>query len=513
MPQGNVILRFNKVSFEYGKNPILSETDFSIREGSKITLMGQNGAGKSTIFQLIMGNLQSESGDVIVTKGLTMATARQVIPRDEMELTVKEFFEKAFMTPSTDSTSTSAVSSVPNGSLRAGSGRTSQVRKIYDIEPRIKKVLSVVHLVVPYEKILSKLSGGQQARLLLAQALIQDPDILLLDEPTNNLDKQGIAHLTQFLVDYPKTCIVISHDAGFLNSFTHGVLYLDVFTKKIEQYQGDYLAVVEEIKARLERERMKNVRLERDIQNRKEQASFFAQKGGHMRDVARKMNEKIEELEGDIVEVRREDKTIRSFAILCQEDISGRILELKSVSIIKDHKPTAKKVNVMLKKKERLLLVGPNGIGKTTLLETLASGHAKGEHVTPGIRIGYYRQDFSTLDFEETVYKTLSNAMRSGTEQELRSCAAGFLLDAEILKAKIGALSEGQKGLVAFAKLSLERPGLLILDEPTNHINFRHIPVIAHALNRYEGAMVLVSHVPDFVKQIKIDQVLDLEAL
>ena len=99
------------------------------------------------------------------------------------------------------------------------------------------------------------------------------------------------------------------------------------------------------------------------------------------------------------------------------------------------------------------------------------------------------------------------------TEQEMRSTAAGFLLDAEILKAKIGALSEGQKGLVAFAKLSLERPGLLILDEPTNHINFRHIPIIAKALDRYEGAMILVSHVPEFVKQIKIDQTLDLESL
>ena len=133
--------------------------------------------------------------------------------------------------------------------------------------------------------------------------------------------------------------------------------------------------------------------------------------------------------------------------------------------------------------------------------------------MTPGIHIGYYRQDFSTLDFEETVYRTLADAMKEGTDQELRSCAAGFMLDSEILKARIGSLSEGQKGLVAFAKLSLERPGLLILDEPTNHINFRHIPVIANALDRYDGAMILVSHVPDFVKQIKIDYVLDLGEL
>jgi ATP-binding cassette subfamily F protein 3 len=199
--------------------------------------------------------------------------------------------------------------------------------------------------------------------------------------------------------------------------------------------------------------------------------------------------------------------------IPCQSDLEGRILTLTSLSVVKDHKPAVKKVNVTLKKKEKLLLAGPNGIGKTTLLGALASGKAKGEEIQQGVRIGYYRQDFSMLDFEKTVYEELSDAARQGTEEEMRSTAAGFLLDAGILKTKIGLLSEGQKGLVAFAKLVLERPGLLLLDEPTNHINFRHIPVIAKALDRYEGAMILVSHVPDFVKQIKIDQTLDLEKL
>ncbi|OGZ54732.1 MAG: hypothetical protein A3B25_01590 [Candidatus Ryanbacteria bacterium RIFCSPLOWO2_01_FULL_48_26] len=484
MPNGEVVLRFNNVSFDFGHNkPILHEADFSVRKGSKITLMGQNGAGKTTIFQLIMGTLKPDTGTINIAPGATIATARQVIPRSEMGLTIREFFEGAFK------------------------------EKIYNIDPRIDKVLDIVNLSAPHDRILKTLSGGQLARLLLAQALIQNPDILLLDEPTNNLDKAGIAHLTQFLIDYAKTCIVISHDSNFLNSFTHGVLYLESFTHTVEQYAGDYFLVVEEITKRLERERMKNARLQKEIQERKDKANFFAQKGGHMRDVARKMNEKIEELEEDVVEVRREDKTIRDFRIPCQQDITGVLLELTSVAVIKNHKAVNKKIHIALKKKEHLLLTGPNGIGKTTLLERLATGHAKGEHITPGVRIGYYRQDFSTLNFDETVYDSLKNIVRGGTEEGLRSHAAGFLLDAEILKTKIGSLSEGQKGLVAFAQICLLQPGLLILDEPTNHINFRHIPVIAVALDAYEGAMILVSHVPEFVKKIKIDKTLDLETL
>ncbi len=487
------IVRFDRVSFEWGPNkPILNEVSFSIRRGAKFTLMGQNGAGKSTIFGLIAGAYIPESGIINVVNGVSIASGRQVMSRDDVNLTVREFFEKCL--------------------------KNVSAKKVYDIDPKIDEILEVVNLkghTKVHAKIVRTFSGGQQARLLLAGALIQDPDLLLLDEPTNNLDKAGIAHLTKFLIDYKKTVLVISHDAEFLNAFSQGVLYLDVYTKKIEQYVGNYFNVVKDITARVERENMKNAQLEKEIIAKKEQANVFAYKGGRLRLVAKRMREMAEALEEEIVEVRKEDKAIRPFIIPSQPDLIGEILNISSFTTIKAGKIVKHKAQISLNKNQHLLLKGPNGIGKTTLLERLASGKAEGEKIKEGIRIGYYRQDFSTLNFDDTVYQSLASAMLAGgerlDEERMRSIAAGFLITGEFIRTKIGDLSEGQKGLVAFARLVLEKPGLLILDEPTNHINFRHLPVIAEALDKYKGAMILVSHVPEFVKQIRIDEVLDLE--
>lgn len=482
MQRTEVVVRFEGVSFSFGiKKPILNEVDFVVRRGAKLTLMGQNGAGKSTMFGLMTGTLEPEEGKVELAHRLTVATARQVISPEDRECTVREFFEKAFP------------------------------KKIYDIDPKIDAVLEVVHLHAPHDRMVKSFSGGQQARLLLAQALIQDSELLLLDEPTNNLDKQGVAHLTEFLQQCKKTVIVISHDAEFLNSFTEGVLYLDVHTRKVEQYVGNYFDAVAEISVRIEKENRKNALLSKEIQANKDKANFFANKGGQMRMVAKRMREKAEGLEEEKVEVRKEDKAIRPFRIPFQDGVGGELLTITSFTSMRGGKTQKRKVHVVLRKNQHLQLRGPNGIGKSTLLESIAGGTEPGALVSPGVVVGYYRQDFSNLDFNKTVHEELAAIVARPVEEELRRVAASFLLMGEIFNSKIGTLSEGQKGLVAFARLVLLKPGLLILDEPTNHINFRHLPSIAHALSSFEGALIVVSHVPDFVEQVRIDEVLDLE--
>ena len=203
MSAGNVILRFENVSFSYTDDkPILDEANFSVREDAKITIMGQNGAGKSTLFKLILGasentkqsGLKPTNGKVFIRDKASIAIALQVMPKEYFDHTILEYFATAFD------------------------------EKKYNLQKLVDDVLEVVQLSIPMERKVKELSGGQQARLLLAYALIQKPDILLLDEPTNNLDASGIDHLTGFLMMYEKTVIVISHDANFLNAFTEGVL-------------------------------------------------------------------------------------------------------------------------------------------------------------------------------------------------------------------------------------------------------------------------------------------------
>ncbi len=482
IPQGGeAVLRFEDLTFKYGENRIiLKEANFVVRKGIKLTLMGQNGAGKSTLFSLITGEQKPEEGRVIIGQNLKVSIAKQFIPHTKWEITVRDFLQEAFD------------------------------EKVYDIDKKAKDIFKVINLNIDLDKKIRELSGGQKGRLLIAQALVQKPDILLLDEPTNNLDKEGVKLLMEFLKDYEGTVIVISHDSAFLNSFTHGVLYMNTQNYQTEQYTGNYYKVVEDIKRRVEKEQRSNAQLEKEIIGNKEKVNFFAHKGGKMRKLAAKLKDEVEEMEDSKVDVRKEDRTIKNFSISCQEEIGGVIVKFDAVEMLDNGKVVTKKVDIELRKGDKLHITGPNGVGKTTLLERIAKRKAKGVTIQEDINIGYYRQDFSTLDFDKSAYQELAQILKKLDDQLVRKTAAHMLLGSEALKSKIGLLSEGQKGLLMFAYLRLQVPGLLILDEPTNHINFRHIPAIAEAIKNYEGPVIIVSHVNDFVRQLGITQTLDL---
>lgn len=484
MSKQDTVIRFKDVTFKYpqegGDKPILEAVNFNVRRYSKVTIMGQNGAGKSTIFKLLTGKLQPNSGEIHIDVGSKVAIAEQMVSEEELDLTVTEYL-------------TGKLEHVPG-----------------NIDKLIHQTLEMVNFKIDVNKQVKGLSGGQKARLLLAGALIQEPDILLLDEPTNNLDEAGIEELTQFLKYYWNTCVVISHDADFLNEFTDGVLNLDSRTQKVEQFVGNYFDVLRQIEEHIERQRLLNARIEKSVKDRFEKVNKLGGKSVAMRRLAKKVRAEIEEDRENMVEIRQEDKTIPAFEIASQH-IPRPVITIKQVNFMKDFEVHTADVDYELRRGDILLISGPNGIGKSTLLKSILN--QEGAKIDPSIRVGYYSQDFNELDFNQTAYESLGSVALEQNPEKIYGAAGRFLLSGNILNNKVGSLSEGQKGLLCYARFMLQEPGLLIMDEPTNHINFRHLPVIAKAIQDYKGALILISHMKDFVSQVKVDQYLDLKKL
>lgn len=464
----------------------LTEVSFSIRGGSKVTIMGQNGAGKSTIIKLLSNSLRPDEGDVSISAGERVACAMQTMPQHCREMTIKSFFASMLTQP------------VPLES--------------HELEKKITMALKEVMLDAPGDRIVKSFSGGQQARLLLAAALIQEPTILLLDEPTNNLDHEGLWHLQCMIQLTDKTVVVISHDEEFLNSFTDAVLYLDIHSKKVEVYAGDYSDVKAEIAKRIKRENASNAQKMKVAQAKKDQANKFANKGGGMRKVAKTMRSVAAKMEEDIVSVRREDIALGYFEVpYAPRSLTGKLMKIGQVSSY-NRTASIQSGPVELRKGSRVQVCGPNGIGKTTFLEQIAAGTAPGVTISDGVSVGYYRQDFHNFDFEATVFASLEKTSAlSHTERELRSIAAKFLLHEGTMSQPVKTLSEGQKALLSLACLYVQRPSLLIFDEPTNHVNFRHLPALANALRNFEGAVLFVSHDAHFVEEVgQLDHVIDM---
>ncbi len=312
-----------------------------------------------------------------------------------------------------------------------------------------------------------------------------------------------------------------------------------MFQKQVETYMGDYWFVKEEIRKRIQKENATNARLKKAAQKKKDQANKFAGKGGGLRKVAKTMRGVAAEMEDQLQDVRREDFALRDFEVpFYASSPSGAMVRIENVSAYQRSVKMSEPLE--LRRGSKVQVIGPNGIGKihirfnmfqhvernsqltcplcfwcklgkTTFLEMIVNGTAPGVKIDKGADIGYYRQDFHNFDFDSTVISCLEKASDDNhTMEEIRQTAGGFFIGNRLVKQRVATLSEGQKGLLSLACLCLQRPTVLVLDEPTNHINFRHLPALAKAVDNFKGAVLLVSHDDHFVNQVGVSATIDM---
>jgi len=469
--KGNVIVRFENVSFGYGEdNPILDEASFSLREDAKFTVMGQNGAGKSTLFKLITGELKPAEGKIHLKQGATIATGQQVMKREHLTETVREYFAHAFP------------------------------ENTYDLDRRIKDVLETVNLSAPLEKKVGDFSGGQQARLLLAYALIQEPDILLLDEPTNHLDAESVQWLEQHLQQYNGTVIAVTHDRYFLDNVAGWILELD--RGHGIPFQGNYSSWLEQKQERLAQEEKAESKRKKTLEHELE---WIRMSPKARQSKGRARLNRYEELVNQKQEQRTDDLEIY---IPPGPRLGDVVVQANGVTKGFGDKLLYESISFDLPKGGIVGVIGPNGAGKTTLFKMIIgkdkpdSGSIK---IGETVKLGYVDQDRS-LDGNKTVYEVISEGQETvklgKVEVNARGYCARFNFAGADQQKKVKDLSGGERNRVHLARMLKEGANLIILDEPTNDLDVNTLRALEEGLENFAGCAVISSHDRWFLDRI-----------
>lgn len=385
----------------------------------------------------------------------------------------------------------------------------------YELERKIEESLEIVNLNIDYKNTkLSTLSGGQKNKLILAKTIFSDPDILMLDEPTNNLDKKAYENLVEYVKKFNWTIVCISHDPDFLATFVKKVLYIDWFQKNIREYYWNYSDVEREVEEQIERDRSKMNRIDKEIKfketvlhKRAQQAKIYW--SAKLAQNVKQLKNKIEKLKDWKWESLKEDKIISRFTIPCSVP-DDDLVQFFSVDYFEDWEEKNWNLDLSILKGSICLLYWKNWKWKTTFLRKFAQKKAD-VWMHADVEIWYYSQNFEELNMEWTVQEAMED-INWFDYQGLRWVLARFLFSKEEqMEIKVKELSEWQKALLAIARLVFKKPNLLVLDEPTNHINFKHIPVIIESLKNYRWTILLVSHDTAFLKEMPISKVIDLD--
>lgn len=506
-----MILSCHNLNKSFGEHLIVKDGSFHIEEHEKAALVGINGAGKSTILKIIMGELASDGGDITLSKGKTIGYLAQHQQLDtnrtiyeEVRTAKSDLIHMEQQIRGIEQELPFLEGDALEERLAAYHRLTSEFerRNGYACESEVVGVLKGLGFTEEeFGKNTAALSGGQKTRVSLGKLLLTEPDVLLLDEPTNHLDLNSIAWLETYLLNYPGAVLIVSHDRFFLNRVVSKVIEIEF--GEVRMFSGNYNDYS------MKKQHLREVRIKEYMNQQREikhqQAvidklkSFNREKSIRRAESREKMLEKIEVLD------KPQETTSEMHLSLEPSCLSGNdVLEVENLSKSYDGIALFQEVCLSIKRGEHVAVIGDNGTGKTTLLKILnqvVAADAGSFTLGSKVKIGYYDQEHHVLHNEKTIFEEISDDYPTLNNTQIRNTLAAFQFIGEDVFQRIGDLSGGERGRVSLAKLMLSEANFLILDEPTNHLDITSKEILEQALNQYTGTILYVSHDRYFINQ------------
>ena len=514
-----IALSTQDISLSFGTDEILKNISFSVNEGDRVGIIGVNGAGKTSLFRVITGKYTADFGAVYIQKGHTVGMLEQNPDLSALpgEMTCLEYMYTAFaellaleeqIARTERELSDAAADGRSEYTLSLTARLNEENRKFSELgglefRGRCRSMLLRLGFSEGLiEQKIRTLSGGQYTRLALARLLATEPDILMLDEPTNHLDIDALAWLEGYIASYKKTVLIISHDRYFLDRTTNKTLWLRYGSARL--YNGSYSRCKEQSEAEAASLERRYKEQQKEIAKIKANIEFQRRCNREHNFVTIRSKEKQLARMEKIELAPRDEKSIRmSFAV--EEQSAGDVLDVKNLSFSYGGEPLINDISFLVRRYERVMFLGQNGCGKSTLMKLINSMLTPtGGKITLGynIKIGYYDQENRGLSESNTVFEELRNAYPDKTDLELRSTLALFLFDADDITRPVSTLSGGERARLTLSKLILKKVNLLVMDEPTNHLDISSCDALENALLAFDGTIIAVSHDRYFINRI-----------
>lgn len=515
-------MKIENLCMSFGTQVIFDNVSFQINNNDKVGIIGVNGAGKSTLFNILLGNLTPDSGNITLDTKINLGYLPQVIMEDASseDETVFDYLLEGRPIKKLKEELTNLYDIIANTQneyeLKKYYKKINRINELleyydeYNAESILLKIISGMQINDSLLDLkLKNISGGQKSKVAFAKLLYSNPEIMLLDEPTNHLDLDTKDYIINYLKNYHGIILVISHDVEFLNAVTKKTLYVDKMKHNVEIYNGNYEKYM---KIKSERDLAKQRLYEKQQREEEKLKGIIAKyiRGNEKKaNIAKDRIKKLEKLETQKIELEKKNKYTKFNVRINRPSYSIPIKCNNLTFGYNEENLLYEDLNFDLTRGEKLLVVGENGIGKTTLLRLIMGYLTPIEgsiEITDKTDIAYYAQEHEILDNSKTILENFANF--GLTDYEIRRMLGSFLFSGDDIFKKVEVLSPGERSRVALAKISLTGANTLLLDEPTNHLDPMTQLIISETFKNYEGTMLVVSHNLDFVDNLNINRML-----